>query len=330
MGSPWPMLGILCVYIYFVKVAGPAWMRGRAPFRISGVLIGYNVLMVLLSALFFWVGGRLTYLPGGSYDLVCEPVDYSPRPPATTILRVGWWFLLLKLVELLDTVFFVLRKKFTHVSALHVTHHSLVAWGVWIGLKFGGGGHSSFFPILNCAVHMLMYAYYAAAALGPAVRRFLWWKRYLTMLQMVSLSDAVLLLIPLLPPECAADPVHRRARARLPAAVRGLRLPALLRVHAHGARRPLLGHVLQLLQQELQPRAPQQQPAAHPDSSDRRQRPLSPTSHLRPVPPQARNPQTGLTHYAIHTTPSHRPQHKLLSGCEIHNLSPLYLPLFQT
>lgn len=186
MGSPGPILCVLAVYMYFVKVWGPRWMAERPAFRLSGLLIVYNVLMVLLSTLFFVVGGRLTYLPGGHYDLVCEPVDYSSRPPATQILRVGWWFLLLKLVELLDTVFFVLRKKQTHVSALHVTHHSLVAWGVWIGLKFGGGGHSSFFPILNCAVHILMYTYYLLAALGPAVRRFLWWKRYLTLLQMAQ------------------------------------------------------------------------------------------------------------------------------------------------
>ncbi|OON15052.1 hypothetical protein X801_09143 [Opisthorchis viverrini] len=36
----------------------------------------------------------------------------------------------------------------------------------------------------NGSVHVVMYTYYALAALGPAWRRFLWWKRYLTILQM--------------------------------------------------------------------------------------------------------------------------------------------------
>ena len=191
MQSPLPIITVLAAYLYVVKVWGPRWMQSRPPFRIEGAMILYNVVMVLLSAWFFVEGGRLTYLPGGSYNLVCEPVDYSRRPAAMRILTVGWWFLLLKLVELLDTVFFVLRKKSSHVSVLHVTHHSLVAWGVWIGLKFGGGGHSSFFPLLNCAVHMLMYSYYCLAALGPRVRRFLWWKRYLTILQMVQFVVAL-------------------------------------------------------------------------------------------------------------------------------------------
>lgn len=30
-------------------------------------------------------------------------------------------------------------------------------------------------------------SYYCLAALGPKVRKYLWWKRYLTILQMVSL-----------------------------------------------------------------------------------------------------------------------------------------------
>ena len=29
-------------------------------------------------------------------------------------------------------------------------------------------------------------SYYCLAALGPKVRKYLWWKRYLTILQMVS------------------------------------------------------------------------------------------------------------------------------------------------
>jgi hypothetical protein len=127
----------------------------------------------------------LTYLPGGTYSFICEPVDYSDKPEATKILHLGWWFLILKIAELLDTVFFVLRKKFTHISVLHVVHHTLVAWGVWIGLKFGAGGHNAFFPFINCGVHMIMYTYYCLAALGPNVRKYLWWKKYLTIVQMV-------------------------------------------------------------------------------------------------------------------------------------------------
>lgn len=52
------------------------------------------------------------------------------------------------------------------------------------------GGHSTFFGLLNTFVHIVMYSYYLFAALGPQFQRFLWWKKYLTALQMVSKSSS--------------------------------------------------------------------------------------------------------------------------------------------
>ena len=43
-----------------------------------------------------------------------------------------------------------------------------------------------FHPLLNTGVHVLMYTYYGLAALGPQWQRYLWWKKYLTTLQLVS------------------------------------------------------------------------------------------------------------------------------------------------
>lgn len=57
---------------------------------------------------------------------------------------------------------------------------------VWFGVKFTPGGHSTFFGLLNTFVHIIMYTYYLLAALGPQFQRFLWWKKYLTVLQMVQ------------------------------------------------------------------------------------------------------------------------------------------------
>lgn len=57
---------------------------------------------------------------------------------------------------------------------------------VWFGVKFTPGGHSTFFGLLNTAVHIVMYTYYMFAAMGPQYQKYLWWKKYLTGLQMVS------------------------------------------------------------------------------------------------------------------------------------------------
>jgi hypothetical protein len=49
------------------------------------------------------------------------------------------------------------------------------------------GGHSTFFGMLNTFVHIFMYTYYLFAALGPRFQKYLWWKKYLTVLQMVCM-----------------------------------------------------------------------------------------------------------------------------------------------
>ncbi|CAN7998939.1 unnamed protein product [Ixodes hexagonus] len=184
MGSPMTMLSIIAGYVYFVKVWGPNWMKGREPFQLKRVLVAYNLIMVVLSTFFFLAGGQHTYL--GDYNWFCQPVNYGTDDNSMAVTRLGWWYLLLKMVEFLDTVFFVLTKKFSHISLLHVVHHSTVAWTVWMGVNFGAGGQNAFFPFINCFVHMVMYTYYCLAAMGPEVRKYLWWKRYLTQFQMVQ------------------------------------------------------------------------------------------------------------------------------------------------
>ena len=43
-----------------------------------------------------------------------------------------------------------------------------------------------FSAMINCFVHVVMYTYYLLSALGPRVRKYLWWKKYLTGMQLVS------------------------------------------------------------------------------------------------------------------------------------------------
>ena len=160
-------------------------MKDRKPFKIEPIIVAYNVIMVILSAGFFIEDGRLTYFDG-KMSLICEAVDYSENENAVSLARVGWWFLLMKIVEFTDTVLFVLKKNNHQVSNLHVFHHSSVVLGSYIGVRYAPISHGSFFPFINCLVHVVMYTYYLLSAMGPNVRKHLWWKKYLTQFQMVS------------------------------------------------------------------------------------------------------------------------------------------------
>ncbi|XP_028030207.1 elongation of very long chain fatty acids protein AAEL008004-like [Bombyx mandarina] len=118
------------------------------------------------------------------------------------MVHACWWYYFSKFTEFFDTIFFVLRKKFDHVSTLHVIHHGVMPMSVWFGVKFTPGGHSTFFGLLNTFVHIVMYTYYMLAAMGPHMRKYLWWKKYLTTLQMVQFVGIMVHAFQLLFIEC--------------------------------------------------------------------------------------------------------------------------------
>lgn len=101
------------------------------------------------------------------------------------MLKNIYFYYLMKLVELLDTVFFVLRKKNNQITVLHMFHHMLMPINMWSVTKYVGGGQYNFMIPLNALIHVVMYTYYFLAALGPGVQKYLWWKKYLTLLQIV-------------------------------------------------------------------------------------------------------------------------------------------------
>ena len=55
-----------------------------------------------------------------------------------------------------------------------------------LNLSDFAGGHGTLHGLINSFVHIIMYAYYLLAAFGPTVQKYLWWKKYLTTLQMVK------------------------------------------------------------------------------------------------------------------------------------------------
>ena len=58
------------------------------------------------------------------------------------------------------------------------------AFNVYIFSVLGGFG--TFHCLLNAFVHVVMYFYYGLSVLGPKYQKHLWWKRYVTVLQLVS------------------------------------------------------------------------------------------------------------------------------------------------
>ncbi|XP_065119568.1 very long chain fatty acid elongase 7-like [Paramisgurnus dabryanus] len=184
MSSPFPQTFIIAAYIYFVTTLGPRVMENRKPFDLKRPMIIYNFGIVAFSLYMIYEFLMSGWANGYTYG--CDLVDYSSSPQAVRMAWTCWLYYFSKFVEMLDTVFFVLRKKNSQVTFLHVYHHSIMPFTWWFGVKFAPGGLGTFHALLNCVVHVIMYTYYALSALGPAYQKYLWWKKYMTSIQLVQ------------------------------------------------------------------------------------------------------------------------------------------------
>lgn len=184
MSSPFGGIFLSLTYIWIVTSLGPRLMRGREPYGMRIAMILYNFGMVAFSSYMFYefaMGGWFT-----GYSLRCQPVDYSAKPAGVRMAFACYLYFISKYVEFFDTGFFILRKKFAHITFLHVFHHTAMALGAWLFVKFAPGGHISLDAMINTFIHIVMYSYYGLAAFGPGMQKYLWWKRYLTLMQMAQ------------------------------------------------------------------------------------------------------------------------------------------------
>lgn len=184
-GGPATVVMITLFYVVLVKYLGPAFMRHRKPFDLRGVMIYYNLFLVMLNGF-----GLVVSLPisgWGLSNLQCKVIDPTLLDTGDRwLIYLGYLYFMSKFIDYFDTIFFVLRKKFDHISGLHVFHHAAMPVFCYIGLKVSPNRIGGFVPFVNAFVHTIMYSYYALAAMGPEMKKYLWWKKHLTQLQLVQ------------------------------------------------------------------------------------------------------------------------------------------------
>ncbi|KAI5725577.1 hypothetical protein M8J77_017334 [Diaphorina citri] len=184
--SSWvPVTVTLVAYLVFVLYIGPKWMATRKPFQINRILMVYNLGQTLASLYVVSSAMRpqiLTYL----FYISCMAHNKTHHPLWPTFMYNAYIYVLIKTVDLLDTVFFVLKKKQSHITFLHVYHHAAMLLTSWAYLRFIKGEQVIFLGALNCLVHAIMYSYYFFASFGPKAQKYLWWKKYITKLQMTQ------------------------------------------------------------------------------------------------------------------------------------------------
>ncbi|GIY34616.1 elongation of very long chain fatty acids protein 7 [Caerostris darwini] len=158
------------LYVLFVKRIGPSIMKNRKPFDLRRLMIVYNFAIVF------------TY----TISMILAA-------------SAAWVLYVVKYVEFIDTIFFVLRKKFHLITNLHVIHHAALPVIAWVFIRTETSGFQFFPAGLNSVIHIIMYTYYGLAAMGPEMQKYLWWKEHLTKIQMWQFVIIIVFVIVIIP-----------------------------------------------------------------------------------------------------------------------------------
>ena len=143
MASPMPTFSIVAIYLLVIHYGQKIMAHRSSGFEIRNLMVLYNTIMVCFSSYLVYEFSVAGWIFGG-YTLGCQLVDPSMHPQALRMARACWLFYITKLIELVDTVFFVLRRKFNLITFLHVFHHSCMAISWWFGAKFVPGNFCTY------------------------------------------------------------------------------------------------------------------------------------------------------------------------------------------
>ncbi|KAH8241407.1 hypothetical protein KR026_000310, partial [Drosophila bipectinata] len=206
--SPWPTLIILSSYLLFVLKVGPKLMKNREPFDLRGVIKVYNIFQIVYNSWMFLYTIHFLFVLR-AYDLGCMntlPLDHEHKDRERYFSNL---YLINKFIDLVETVFFILRKKKRQISVLHVFHHVSMPFAVYIGIIYNGyGGIATSYCLMNVMVHVLMYTYYYLSSVSESVQKSLWWKKYITISQMVQFAIILACITySLSQPECTVPKV---------------------------------------------------------------------------------------------------------------------------
>jgi len=185
------MFSIIAVYLMTVLKVGPEVMSKRAPLDLSKLIKCYNLINIAANLVVCVIGLKFTNF--GYISWTCEKLGGKiETQPELERYFVFYLYFYLKIFELLDTVFFVLRKKWRQVSTLHVVHHSVMPILSLAVVRYFPEAQTALTGILNSLIHVFMYSYYYVSSNNGSEKRQdyvpkdIWWKKYITRLQLIQ------------------------------------------------------------------------------------------------------------------------------------------------
>ncbi|XP_051173267.1 elongation of very long chain fatty acids protein 4-like [Leptopilina boulardi] len=204
MNSIWYLIIITLIYILMVFKLAPAYMKNRPAYKLNTYIKCYNLFQIFSNA-YIVINISLCYPFLRSFE--CRPIVYNTDPCSMMIVKCAYIGMFLKLIDLSETVVFILRKKNNQVTFLHLYHHlstfiisSIFSRYISVDVVMLG-------PILNCSVHVIMYFYYFLSNFeGPIKQMIISFKRYMTLIQMGQFVIVLVQISVIMIPGCEKLP----------------------------------------------------------------------------------------------------------------------------
>ncbi|KAG9243481.1 GNS1/SUR4 family-domain-containing protein [Calycina marina] len=176
MSTPQETLGMIVLYLVVI-FGGQSFMRDRPALKLNGLFMVHNLLLTVISgALLVLFAQQLipSLYRHGLYENICGADGWT-----RSLVVLYYLNYLTKYVELIDTVFLMVKKK--PLTLLHCYHHPATA--LLCHTQLLGRTSVSWVPItLNLFVHVVMYWYYFQSARGVRIT----WKQWITRFQIAQ------------------------------------------------------------------------------------------------------------------------------------------------
>lgn len=101
----------------------------------------------------FQVIYQIITIPDETVNILCEELDFTDSYRGMRSAQLSYCYLLVKYLDLFDTVFFVLRKRTRQISFLHVYHHVAILCGAYMAVAWVPGMVHTFDYMLLTSVN---------------------------------------------------------------------------------------------------------------------------------------------------------------------------------
>lgn len=173
------IMTVIAMYFLVVYALKDHVKRRGKPYDLKNFAIMFNFALSAMSAHLLYELVNVSYdlvSNNGLWSAVCDERAQHTTGPKTYMMTIIFYT---KIFELADTVLLCLRGKAT--PFIHLYHHAITVFFAFLHLKEQTCLQWTM-PIMNLAVHVVLYMYFALYDLGVNV----WWKKYLTMMQVTQ------------------------------------------------------------------------------------------------------------------------------------------------